>query len=88
MRNSPTPVDGHETAHSASGPRAEIGREMVYMCPSGRTIIELNITRYRELLKYETEPTKRHTIATLLAEEEAKLTSLATGKIDTTRDSK
>jgi hypothetical protein len=57
------------------------------MCPSGRTIIELNIKHYRQLLKYETEPTKRQTIATLLAEEEAKLASLATGKIDTTRDS-
>jgi hypothetical protein len=43
------------------------------MNPSVRTIIELNIKRFRELLETETDRTKRHTITRLLAEEEAKL---------------
>jgi hypothetical protein len=46
------------------------------MVSSERTIIGLNIRRYRELLQTETDPVKRRTIATLLAEEEAKLASL------------
>jgi hypothetical protein len=46
------------------------------MDSSERTIIELNISHYRRLLTTETEPGKRQTIATLLAEEEAKLASL------------
>jgi hypothetical protein len=50
------------------------------MDSSERTIIGLNIRRYRELLKTETDPVKRQTIATLLAEEEAKLASLGNGK--------
>ena len=47
------------------------------MSPSARTVIELNIKHYRRLLKTETDPEKRQTIAKLLAEEEAKLTALA-----------
>jgi hypothetical protein len=43
---------------------------------SVRTIIELNIRHYREILKSETDPSKRQTILQLLAEEEAKLASL------------
>jgi hypothetical protein len=46
------------------------------MSPSVRMIIELNINHYRELLKSETDATKRGTIARLLAEEEAKLAKL------------
>ena len=43
------------------------------MGPSARTIVELNFQHYRELLKTETDPSKRRTIAKLLAEEEARL---------------
>jgi hypothetical protein len=43
------------------------------MTPRARRIVELNIERYRELLKSETDSSKRRTIARLLAEEEAKL---------------
>jgi hypothetical protein len=43
---------------------------------SERTIIELNIRHYRGLLTTEVDPAKRRTIATLLAEEEAKLANL------------
>jgi hypothetical protein len=41
--------------------------------PSARTIIELNVAHYRNLLKDEENPSKRQIIAKLLAEEEAKL---------------
>lgn len=47
------------------------------MGPSARLIVELNIQHYRELLKTETNPTKRRTIAKLLAEEEARLAKLS-----------
>jgi hypothetical protein len=40
-------------------------------------IIELNIRHFRQLLKTEADPSKRQTIAKLLAEEEAKLATLA-----------
>jgi len=40
---------------------------------AARTIIELNIKHYRELLKSEIDPAKRRAIAQLLREEEAKL---------------
>ena len=46
------------------------------MCPAGpsaRTIVELNIAHYRNLLKNETDASKRQTITKLLAEEAAKL---------------
>jgi hypothetical protein len=48
------------------------------MSPSARSIIELNIQHYRGLLKTETDPSKRRTIAELLAEEETKLAKLIT----------
>jgi hypothetical protein len=51
-------------------------REAARMDSSERTIIELNISHYRRLLTTVAEPRKRQTIATLLAEEEAKLASL------------
>jgi hypothetical protein len=47
------------------------------MSPPVRMIIELNIKHYRNLLKSETDESKRQTIATLLAEEERKLAKLA-----------
>jgi hypothetical protein len=47
---------------------------------SERTIIELNIEYFRDLLKSATDPLKRQTIATLLAEEEAKLAKLSSKK--------
>ena len=46
------------------------------MTPRVRTIIELNIKHYRELLKSELDPVKRRTVEQLLAEEEAKLAKL------------
>ncbi len=46
------------------------------MSTSAREIVELNIRHYRDLLKAETDPKKRQTIARLLAEEEAKLAML------------
>ena len=45
-----------------------------------RTIIELNIKHYRELLKSETDVAKRQTITKLLAEEETKLARLLAKK--------
>ena len=45
--------------------------------PSARTIIELNIKHFRDLLKTETDASKRQTIARLLAEEEANLAKLS-----------
>jgi hypothetical protein len=47
------------------------------MSPSVRMIIELNIGRYREILKTESDQSKRRTIVQLLAEEEAKLAKLS-----------
>jgi hypothetical protein len=48
--------------------------------PAARTIIELNIAYYRNLLKDEANASKRQTIAKLLAEEEAKLAKLLAQK--------
>jgi hypothetical protein len=48
----------------------------VAMSPRARRIAELNIERYRELLKSETDSSKCRTIVILLAEEEAKLAKL------------
>jgi hypothetical protein len=48
--------------------------------PSARTISELNIARYQNLLKEETNASKQKTIVKLLAEEEAKLTKLLAQK--------
>lgn len=47
---------------------------------SARAIIELNIKHYRDLLKTETDPSKRRTIERLLLEEEAKLAKLPGSK--------
>ena len=46
------------------------------MTACARMIVDLNINHYRDLLKTETEPSKRRAIAGLLAEEEAKLARL------------
>ena len=46
------------------------------MGPSERTIVELNINYYKNLLKTETNALKRQTIFELLAKEEAKLAKL------------
>jgi len=46
------------------------------MSVAARTIIEANIKHYRELLSTESDPSKRQTIAKLLAEEEARLAKL------------
>ena len=48
------------------------------MSVSVRMIIDLNIQYYRDLLKTETDASKRQTISKLLAEEEAKLAKLLT----------
>jgi hypothetical protein len=55
-----------------------LGLELMrpWRAPRARRIVELNIERFRELLKSETDPSKRQTIAKLLAEEEAKLARL------------
>jgi hypothetical protein len=50
------------------------------MSVAARTIIELNIKRFRSLLQSETNASKRQTIAKLLAEEEAKLAKLLAEK--------
>ena len=48
--------------------------------PSARTISELNIARYRNLLKEETNASNRKIIVKLLAEEEAKRVKLSAQK--------
>jgi hypothetical protein len=45
---------------------------------SVRMIIDLNIQHYRDLLKTETDASKRQTISKLLFEEEVKLANLLT----------
>jgi hypothetical protein len=50
----------------------------VAVSPSVRMIIELNIKHYGDLLKTETDASKRQTISRLLSEEEAKLAKLLT----------
>jgi len=57
----------------ASPSRAEIDH---MSDTSARTIIQLNIKHYRNLLKSETDASKRQTIERLLVEEEAKLAKL------------
>ena len=44
------------------------------------TIVRLNIEHFQNLLKTETDESKRRTIAKLLAEEKAKLVKLSTEK--------
>jgi hypothetical protein len=46
------------------------------MSLSARMIVELNLRHYRDLLKTETDLSKRRTIGNLVAEEEAKLVKL------------
>jgi hypothetical protein len=46
------------------------------MSSSPRTIIELNIRHFRELLETELDPAKRVTIKRLLAEQEQMLAAL------------
>ena len=58
-------------------------RREACMSPSVRAIIELNIKHYRDLLKTETDSSKRETIAKLLAEEEVKLAKLHEERGDT-----
>jgi hypothetical protein len=50
------------------------------MNASARMIMELNIKHYRELLKTETDASKRQVISKLLSEEEAQLAKLLTRK--------
>jgi hypothetical protein len=52
------------------------------MSIAARTIIELNIKHYRDLLRSENNAARRETIFKLLAEEEAKLAKLLTEKSD------
>jgi hypothetical protein len=61
------------TLKKARRPNKKGQLEAARMSSSERTIIELNIRRYQRLLTVEADPGKRQTIATLLAEEEAKL---------------
>ena len=48
------------------------------MSVSVRMIIDLNIRHYRDLLKTETDASKRQTISRLLSEEDVKLANLLT----------
>jgi len=50
--------------------------ELGWRMDKPQTIARLNIDHYKRLLTIETDPTKRNTIARLLAEEEAKLRKL------------
>jgi hypothetical protein len=43
---------------------------------SARTIVELNIKHFRDLLKTETDPAKRQTLVRLIAEHEMQLSQL------------
>ncbi len=52
------------------------------MSTSARTIIELNIRHFRELLETEQAPAKRDTIKRLLAEQEERLAALTKAKGD------
>ena len=54
--------------------------EVAPMTPSLRTIIDLNIKHYRELLKTEMDTPKRRAVVQLLAEEEAKSVGLASAE--------
>lgn len=52
------------------------------MSASARTIVELNIRHFRELLETEKDPAKRETIKRLLQEQEEKLAELAKKESD------
>jgi hypothetical protein len=56
------------------------GHLRLTMSIAARTVIELNIKHYWELLRTESDPSKRRTIAKLLAEEEARLARLPVEK--------
>ncbi len=45
-----------------------------------KTVAELNIQHFKQLLETETDPVKKQTIQRLLAEEEAKLALALAGK--------
>ncbi len=53
-----------------------LSAEVISVSFSARTIVELNIKHFRDLLKTETDAAKRRTIADLLAEEEGRLAKL------------
>jgi hypothetical protein len=46
-----------------------------------KTVIRLNIEHFKKLLENETDESKRQTLMRLLAEEEAKLRSLAEANV-------
>lgn len=50
------------------------------MSSSARTIVELNIQHFRDLLETEKDPQKRETIKRLLGEQERVLAGLIKGK--------
>jgi hypothetical protein len=50
------------------------------MSQSARTIVELNIRHFRDLLDTEKDPAKRKTIKQLLGEQERMLATLPTKK--------
>ena len=52
-----------------------------------KTVADLNIAHFKKLLSTEVDPTKRQTIARLLAEEEAKLARALDPKKDSSRQS-
>ena len=52
------------------------GVEVARVKSPPRAIIELNVRYFRDLLSTETDPARRQTIATLLAEHEALLATL------------
>jgi hypothetical protein len=52
------------------------------MSTSARTIMELNVKHYLELLKTETDASKRQVISKLLSEEQAQLNLLTRKEMD------
>ena len=55
------------------------------MSIAARTVVELNINYYRDLLKRETDASKRQVIVKLLAKEEGKLARLPAERKDQER---
>jgi hypothetical protein len=64
---------GWPSAPATVAPHRRQDREMSV---GARTIVELNIQHYRNLLKTETDATRRQTISRLLGEQEAALAKL------------
>ena len=56
--------------------RATLGKAVLKELAVNEIVARLNIEHYRKLLANEADETKRHMIARLLAEEEAKLAGL------------